>query len=108
MTATYLSTDTRNGKRRWRVIHHGLPVCADTPNVFTALKIYRAEFPTAADVGQAILEGGRKVWITWGRNVPPEEKQRSHDYVWVGADDGSAEILIPDEIGEQLAKTLIM
>lgn len=52
-----------------------------------------------ADIGEAELEDGRRVLITWGRSVPTQQ-QRYYSHrtefmpVWCGADDGSAELII--------------
>lgn len=28
-----------------------------------------------ADIGEAVLDDGRTVWITWGRNVAPDQRE---------------------------------
>lgn len=39
---TYVSVSTtqRDGKRRWRVIHQGMPLCADRNTALEAFRVY--------------------------------------------------------------------
>lgn len=58
----------------------------------------------SADVGEAKLEDGRRVLITWGRNLSKAEQfWHAHNTlftpVWVGSDDGSCELIIGDTFG---------
>lgn len=54
----------------------------------------------AADIGEAVLEDGRQVHITWGRNIPPEEREKiiastTYDLVVLGhAEHAWAEFLL--------------
>lgn len=57
-----------------------------------------------ADVGEAKLEDGRRVLITWGRNISRESQfWFAHNTVftpvWVGADKGECELIIGETFG---------
>ena len=57
-----------------------------------------------ADIGEARLADGRQVLTTWGRSVSPDKQfWYSHNTlfqpVWVGADDGSCELILCDSFG---------
>lgn len=92
------------------VMHHaksGIGFAQCHPSVARAVKAGRlGAIPLAfelgaCDIGEAELESGERVRITWGRNLSPHS-QRWHAIstscrmVWVGADDGSCEIILPD------------
>ena len=59
-----------------------------------------------ADIGHATV-GGKHVYITWGRNLTLEQ-QRWHSAhtefqpIHLGADDGSAELILPDDLVQRL------
>jgi len=58
----------------------------------------------ACDVGEAVLSDGRRVLITWGRNLPPEYQNwyahnGGHEGVWCGDQDGGVELIIGDTFG---------
>lgn len=50
-------------------------------------------------IGEARLENGRRVLITWGMNIPKASQfwyahSTRFSPVWVGADDGSCELIL--------------
>lgn len=62
------------------------------------------------DIGEAILNDSRRVLITWGRNVPPTgtadsagqhwfAHATSFQPVWLGAEDGTCELILCDSFG---------
>jgi hypothetical protein len=56
------------------------------------------------DIGEAKLSDGRQVLTTWGRPISPDKQfWYSHNTffqpVWVGADDGSCELILCDSFG---------
>jgi len=56
------------------------------------------------DVGEAKLADGRRVLVTWGRNLTREEQfwfahQTSFTPVWLGADGGQCELVIGETFG---------
>lgn len=64
-----------------------------------------------ADIGTAELPSGERVIITWGRNLPREQQEwfASHTHfqpIHLGADDGSAELVIPAAIADKLVAIL--
>lgn len=67
-------------------------------------------FLASADIGRAKI-GKKSVWITWGRNIAAGTVDalaaKGFRPIWVGADDGSVELVIPDSIVEQLRPILI-
>lgn len=59
----------------------------------------------SCDIGTARLEDGQQVYVTWGRNLNRREQAYYHretcfQPVWISADDGSAELILSDEIAE--------
>lgn len=61
---------------------------------------YAAAFGSC-DIGEAMLEDGRRVMITWGRNLTREQQfwfahHSTHSPVWCGASDGSCELILGD------------
>lgn len=61
----------------------------------------------ACDVGTATLEDGNQVYITWGRNLNREQQNfflSETDFapIWISADDGSAELILPDPMAREL------
>lgn len=55
----------------------------------------------SADVGEAKLEDGRRVLITWGAKVTPDEQfWHAHNSglqsVWLGSEDGCGELILGD------------
>lgn len=66
----------------------------------------------SCDIGTAELEDGTKVYITWGRNLGGISQEHylsktSFQPIWVGADDGSAELVLPTEKIEPLLPFLL-
>ena len=64
------------------------------------------------DIGIATLEDGGCRTITWGANISPDKQawyQEHTDYkpVWIGAADGSAELIIPGKTAPKLLGILI-
>lgn len=56
----------------------------------------------AADIGVARVDG-RQVYITWGRNMPRTDQadfmqRTSFELIHLGASDGEAEIVLPNEM----------
>jgi hypothetical protein len=56
------------------------------------------------DIGEAKLKDGRRVLITWGRNITPDEQfwfahNSIHSCVWIGADDGGCELVLGETFG---------
>lgn len=57
-----------------------------------------------ADIGEAKMEDGRRVLVTWGRNLSKDEQfwhahQTSFAPVWLGADDGACELILCETFG---------
>lgn len=55
----------------------------------------------SCDLGEAVLPGGERVTITWGRNLSQKdqdwfEKNTAFRPVWNGSDAGLAELIIPE------------
>jgi len=53
------------------------------------------------DVGEAVLEYGRRVLTTWGRNLNPDRQfwyshKTAFQPVWMGNSDGLAELILCD------------
>lgn len=65
MPATYvsvsMSTVTRH--RMWRVIHRGMPVCADKASMGEALAVYE-EFTSTRENTIPLWDGDRAEWDT--------------------------------------------
>lgn len=64
-------------------------------------------FLGAADIGRAKIKS-RRVWISWGRNLPPGRVPgliaAGLRPIWCGADDGSVEVVIPDDVAAKLLR----
>ena len=65
----------------------------------------------SADIGECELESGDRVIITWGRNLKYRDQKWFHENthykpVHLGSFDGSAELIIPDDLAIQLIKML--
>ena len=65
----------------------------------------------AADIGTCELETGETVYVTWGRNLDREQQSwfAKHTHfraVWLSADDGSAELILPNEMVAHLLPIL--
>ena len=63
-----------------------------------------------ADIGEARVNGER-VYVTWGRNLTADEQEayrRNTIFVPIhlGADDGSAELILPDSMAAKLITLL--
>ena len=63
------------------------------------------------DIGEATVDG-KKVFVTWGRNLDAEKQQwfaknTNFQPVRLGADDGSAELVLPDDVIQSLLPILI-
>lgn len=59
----------------------------------------------ACDIGECELESGEVVTITWGRNLNKASQERfaertDCDPVWISADSGAAELILPPAIAE--------
>ena len=57
-----------------------------------------------SDIGEAKLADGRRVLVTWGRQINPTEQfwfahNTAYQPVWCGADDGACELVIGDTFG---------
>ena len=64
-----------------------------------------------ADIGEAVLADGAEVYITWGRHLDRVEQERyfrdtSFLPIHIGADDGSAELVLFDEAVAPLLRLL--
>lgn len=64
-----------------------------------------------ADVGEATLEGGEKVSITWGLNLDAKRqawflKETFFRPIWISADNGSCELILPPETAGKLLPIL--
>lgn len=62
-----------------------------------------------SDIGEAKLQDGRRVLITWGRNLNKSEQfwfahNTSYVPVWVGSADGSCELIIGDSFGSSASE----
>ena len=62
-------------------------------------------------VGEATLEDGSKVTITWGRNIDREEqewylKHTGFQPIHIGSDYGHAELILPPDVATEILKTL--
>lgn len=65
----------------------------------------------ACDIGEAVLDNGETVTTTFGRNLSVEQQAWYQENtwfrpIWLGADDGSAELIIPDEQAATLRSIL--
>jgi hypothetical protein len=65
-----------------------------------------------ADVGTCELENGHTVFITWGRNLTRLEQQWYYNHtkyepVWVGSDNGSSELILPDSQAKKILPALV-
>jgi hypothetical protein len=63
------------------------------------------------DLGEAVLEDGSVVTITWGRNINADEQRwyltkTTFKPVWLNTADGSTELIIPDNDAKQLRSIL--
>lgn len=70
-----------------------------------------ATYIGGVDIGQAVI-GGKKVWISWGRNLPSScvndgKTCAGHEAVWCGADDGSVEVIIPNSVIADISSVVI-
>lgn len=62
------------------------------------------------DIGRAWC-GRKSYWTSWGRNISaaeiPNLLKIGLTPIWVGADDGSVEVVLPDRIAEKLLTIMI-
>ena len=66
----------------------------------------------SADIGRVELLSGKVVYCTWGRNIDKKEQEwflqhTTFQPVWVGANDGSAELILDNETAESLLPLLV-
>lgn len=66
----------------------------------------------SCDIGEATLETGEKVYVTWGLNLDKEKQEwfaanTGFRPIWIGADDGSADVIIPHEFAKKLLNAVI-
>ncbi len=66
----------------------------------------------SADIGEATLEDGSIVTITWGRNLAPDAQEwhlqhSTYRPIWIGANDGSSELILPVATADKLRSILI-
>lgn len=63
-------------------------------------------FTGSADIGRAMMPNGQWVYCTWGLNINKAEQamrwKMGYTSIKLGADDGSAELVIPDEIAKAI------
>lgn len=95
-----MTTETR--------LEHGFGLC-DSSAVRAVSKRHIGSLPFCAalgccDIGEAKLPDGRRVLITWGRNITPDEQfwfahNTSQACVWLGASDGCCELILGDTFG---------
>lgn len=91
----------------------GFDVC-DSTAVKATCKRHIGSLPLAvalgcADIGEAKLQDGRRVLITWNRNLNKSEQfwfahNTSFVPVWVGSADGSCELIIGDSFGSSASE----
>lgn len=67
----------------------------------------------ACDIGEAVLKTGETVTVTWGRNLAAEQQawylqNTALRPIWLGSDDGSAELIIPDDQAAKLRSILVL
>jgi len=65
----------------------------------------------SADIAECELESGERVIVTWGRNLKYHEQKWFYENthfkpISLGSLDGSAELIIPDDLAIQLIKML--
>jgi len=63
------------------------------------------------DIGTATIDG-KKVYVTFGRNLDRKQQawfleKTGFQPIWVSADDGSCELILPDDDVEKLLPLLI-
>lgn len=63
-------------------------------------------------IGKATI-GGSPVFTTWGRNLTKIQQADAIENtmflpVWIGADDGCAELILPDNLVESLIPSMIL
>ena len=60
---SYISVSTVRGRRLWRVIHQGMPTCADRDTADQAMRLYE-ELTSQTAVGAPLWDGDTSEWKT--------------------------------------------